>query len=238
MTLSGQVAVITGASSGIGQATARELHSMGIRLVLTARRQERLEALAAELPGAVCVPGDITAPELPSRLIKTALSHFGRCDIVINNAGIAHAATIEEIDIEKVCEMARINVEAAFRMAYVAMKHFRTVGSGHLMNLSSVMGTKTRPTAGAYAGTKHAIEALSESLRMEVAKTDIKVSCIEPGLVFTGLHDQWDVHPKESMSIPHPLTAEDIARTIRYILELPENIRIPRLLILPKEHQI
>ena len=238
MDMTGHVAIVTGASSGIGLATVRELHAMGIKVVATARNEDLLRNLASELSELVYRTGDITQNSLPADLIETAMTQFGRCDIVINNAGVIQVGAIETIDIDKVCHMVRVNVESAFRVAYTALKHFQSVGTGHLINISSLLGTKVRPTAGAYAGTKYAIEALSEALRMEVAKTPIKVSCIEPGLVMTGLHREWDVHPKDSMDIPHPLKPEDIARTVRYVLELPEHVRIPRILVMPGDQQL
>lgn len=238
MSLNDQVAIITGASSGIGAAVARNLHEAGMKVVLTARREDRLQQLAAELEGAALVPGDINDRELPRKLLDTALATFGRCDVVFNNAGIIETGTIEAIDVDKVCSMVRINVETAFRLAYTALKHFHSLGSGHLVNVSSVLGTKVRPTAGAYAGTKYAIEALSEALRMEVAGTGIRVSCIEPGVVLTELHNHWEVHPTQSMNISQPLQPDDVARCVRFILEQPEHVRIPRLMILPGEHVI
>lgn len=235
--ISRRVVVITGASSGIGLAVARELHACGARLVLTARRAERLAPAADEL-SAVAVAGDLTDPELPGELLQVALSRFGRCDVVLNNAGVIAVGEIETIDVERVCAMVRINVEAAFRVAYTFLRHFRQQGRGHLVNVSSVMGTKVRPTAGAYAGTKYAIEALSEALRMEVAGSGIQITCIEPGLVMTELHDDWPIHPSESMGIPHPLRPEDVARCVRFVLTQPAHVRIPRIMVLPGEHVI
>jgi NADP-dependent 3-hydroxy acid dehydrogenase YdfG len=234
--LANQTAVITGASSGIGRATARALRQAGMKLLLTARRRDRLEALASELGETEIVTGDILDPGLPARLVETAIGRFGRCDAVFNNAGTIEVGAVGELDIDKMCEMVRINVEAAFRMAYVAAGHFKKTGSGHLVNTSSILGTKVRPTAGAYAGTKYAIEALTEALRMEFAGTAIRISCIEPGLVLTELHDHWKTHPRESMNIKNPLRPEDIANAIRFLLEQPAHVRIPRLMIMPGEH--
>lgn len=236
--LKDQVAIITGASSGIGVAAARELRSAGAKLVISARREERLAALAEELGETVVICGDILDPDMPQRLIDAALDGHGRCDIVLNNAGLLETGPIDTIDLDRVRLMVRVNVEAAFVMAYVALRHFKSVGKGHLVNTSSVVGTKVRPTVGGYAGTKYAIEALSEALRLELAKTDIRVSCIEPGLVATELHQRWPVPPAQSMGIQSPLTGEDIARCIRFILEQPAHVRIPRLMILPGEHEI
>lgn len=238
MDLQGKVAIVTGASSGIGAAVAENLNEAGMRLVITARREDRLRELGGNLENSVAIAGDITDPELPNRLLDTALSSFGTCDVAINNAGVLRIGTVEEIDIDTICEMVRINVEAAYRLAYTALKHFRKAGWGHLVNTSSILGTKVRPTTGAYAGTKYAIEALSEALRMELAGTDIAVSCIQPGLVLTELHKDWEVHPTEMFDIPHPLLPEDIARGIRFILEQPSHVRIPKMLMLPGEHSI
>ena len=232
--LSGKAAVITGATSGIGLATAREFSGQGMDLVLTGRRQEQLDEICDEL-NATGVAGDITDPDLPSGLLETAVNMYGRCDVVLNNAGVMEVNSIEETDIEKVCQMARINVEAVYRIAYTFIRHFKEVNSGHLVNISSILGSKTRPNAGAYAGTKYAIEALSESLRMELAGTSVGVSCIQPGLVMTQLHRNWSMHPTESLGISEPLQPEDIARSIIFVLTQPPHVRIPSLMVLPGE---
>jgi NADP-dependent 3-hydroxy acid dehydrogenase YdfG len=238
MQLADKVAVITGASSGIGAAVARNLNQVNVKLVITGRRENRLAELADELNHTVYLAGDLTNSELPGTLIKTALDQFGRCDIVFNNAGTAVMGTIEEIDIEKMCRMVRINVEAAYRMAYVAVRHFKAAGSGFLVNTSSIVGTKVRPTGGAYAGTKHAIEALTEALRMELAKTNIGVACVEPGLVITEIFRDWDEIPIKQWNIPNPLQPEDIARVVRFILEQPDHVRIPRIMALPADQEM
>ncbi len=197
------------------------LNEVGVNLVLTGRREDRLVELKKELKHAEILPGEITNPALPDNLIQMALHSFGHCDIVFNNAGMGVMGTIEDIDIEEVCTMVRVNVEAAYRMAYVALKHFKSTGAGFLLNTSSIVGTKVRPTGGAYAGTKHAIEALTEGFRMELAKTNIAVACIEPGLVQTEIFRDWDEFPSAQFNIPNPLQPEDIARVVRFILEHP-----------------
>lgn len=192
--LSGKVAVITGAGGGIGLAVARALHSHDVSLVLTARREERIRSIRSELQAATLI-GDMTDPEVPRRLLDLALSTYGRCDMILNNAGTIEVGSIKSLNIDRMCEMVRVNVEAAYRVAYTFVRHFLKRGQGHLINMSSVLGTKVRPTAGAYAGTKHAIEALSEALRMEVAGSSVGITCIEPGLVMTDLHRDWPIHP-------------------------------------------
>lgn len=234
--LSNQVAIITGASSGIGAGVAEELSRVGMKLILTGRRVERLENLARHLGGDCAIlPGDLTSASLPMQLVNMSLERFGRCDVVFNGAGVMHGAAIEDVNIDRMCDMVRINVEAATRMAYTAVKHFKRVGQGTLINVSSILGTKVRPNAGVYASTKFAIEALSEALRMELAKTNIRVSVIEPGLVATELQDHFEVHPRDALGITKPLVPADVARCVRFILEQPPHVRIPVLMILPGE---
>ncbi|QJB30843.1 SDR family oxidoreductase [Chitinophaga oryzae] len=231
-----KICLITGASSGIGYAIARALAAEGHTVVITARRQERLQELDAA--NVTMMAGDLTDPGFQEQVVNTVFDTYGRCDYLFNCAGSIEAGPVESIDIDKMSAMIRLNVEATFRLTYLVLKRFKAQGSGHVINLSSVMGTKVRPTAGAYAATKFAMEALSEALRMELAGTAINISCIEPGLVMTELHKDWAVHPRESMGIHDPLTVEDIVRTVKFIMEQPSHVRIPKLMILPGHHQI
>lgn len=232
MDLRGKVMVITGASSGIGKATAKQLDEVGVKFVLTARSKDKLEQLATELQSAVCVTGDMTDPDLPSKLVDTALAKFGRLDIVFNNAGVMNIGSIEDVDIDSLCHMVRLNVEAVVRMSYVAVRHMKKQGSGFLINTSSLAGLKTFPQIGAYNGTKFAVEALTDALRMELAGSGVKVTAIEPGRTKTALFEHW---PKEKQFDPAEgmLEPEDIVRSIQFILEQPDEVLIPRLLIVP-----
>ncbi len=232
--LKGQVAVITGASSGIGAAVARDLAQAGMKLVLTARREDRLQALAKET-GASYLAADVVDPDLPGRLLTRAIGDFGRVDFVFNNAGIMDAGPIEKLDLERIVLMVRVNVEAAYRMAYTALMHFKRENRGTLINTTSILGTKVRPQAGWYAGTKFAMEALTESLRMEFAGTNVRITALEPGLTLTELQDHWEVHPRVSQNVKQPLVPGDIARIVRFVLEEPAHVRIPKILAVPGE---
>ena len=235
MSLKNQVAIVTGASSGIGKAIAKELSQAGMKVLVTARRKERLDQLEKELDNCVGLAGDISDPAMPAQLLQKALDTFGACDVVVNNAGVMHTGRIEDVDIEKMCEMVRINVEGATRMAYTALKHFKTNGSGHLVNISSILGTKVRPTTGVYAGSKFSLEALSEALRMEVSGTEVKVSVIEPGLTQSELQDHFEVHPKDLLGVQKVLDPEDISRCLKFVLEQPPHVRIPVMMVIPNE---
>lgn len=237
MSTTQKVCVITGASSGIGFAIAESLKKSGnYQLVVTARRTDRLNELSSSHVD--ILPGDMTDTDFLQTIEKHVWEKYGRCDYLFNCAGIIEVGTIEELDIEKMAAMLRLNIESTFRLTYAFLKRFKQQGYGHIVNISSILGTKVRPTAGAYAASKFALEALSEALRMELSDTPIKISCIEPGLVMTELHKDWTVHPSESMNIKTPLTTDDVVATIRFIMEQPAHVNIPRLMILPKGHNI
>ncbi|UCD51675.1 MAG: SDR family oxidoreductase [Phycisphaerales bacterium] len=236
MELRDKVAIITGASSGIGQGVAVALAEAGMKLVLTARRKKLLDELAAKLPTeAAVVAGDIADPALPQKLIDTAVETFGSCDVVFNNAGVMIVGKAQEIDIEAVCRMVRVNVEAVYRLAILAMRHMIDQGSGYLINTSSILGTKVRETTGAYAGTKYAVEALTEDLRMQAAGTGVRVCALEPGLVETHLQDHFPVHPRDSLNIKQLVQPADIGRTVRFMLEQPDHVAVPRILVMPAD---
>ncbi|HXR97418.1 MAG TPA: SDR family NAD(P)-dependent oxidoreductase [Terriglobales bacterium] len=228
--LQGRTAIITGASSGIGAAAAEALSRAGVRLVLTGRRARP----AVEVPNSIYIRGDVTEPGLVESLFAKA----PECDIVVNNAGILVAGEVDDIDLNAVAHMVRVNVDAAYRVAYLAARHFKEIRKGHLVNISSVLGTKVRLTAGAYSGTKHAIEALSEALRQELAGTRVKVTCVEPGLVMTELHRDFAVHPREQFEIRQALEPEDVARAIVFALEQPDHVNVARLMLLAADQAI
>jgi NADP-dependent 3-hydroxy acid dehydrogenase YdfG len=229
-----KICLVTGASSGIGYAIAKYLHGEKYRIVATARRIDRLRQLNIE----DILTGDLCNYDFQNSILNYIIAQYGKCDYLFNCAGTIEVGSIEEIDIDKMTSMLRLNVEATFRLTYKFLKLFKKQGFGHIINISSVLGTKVRTTAGAYSATKFAIEALSEALRMELTGTNIKITCIEPGLVMTELHNDWPVHPKESMNIKEPLSVENIIEIVKFILKQPDHVRIPKLMILPKDHNI
>jgi len=213
----GRVAVITGATGGVGAAVARALSRAGYSLVLTAPSMEKLSALASQLKGpCTVIEGNLSDESLPETLLYAALDRFGRCDICLNNGALFEAGIIETVDIERLSSMVRVNVEGSFRFAYVFVKHFVSEGSGHLVNVSSVLGSSSRPTP--YAATQRAIEVLSDALIAELGEGEVIVSCIQPGLVRCGPHHRWEIAP-EGAGSGYPLEPEDFARMVLFILE-------------------
>ena len=238
MNLQDKVALITGASSGIGKAIALNLDAAGMKLILTARSEDELQEVASQCQQAKVFAASITEPETAKQLLDFTLDSFGQLDVLINNAGMMAVGAIEEIDIDKICLMARLNVESVYRMAYTVLKHFKQTGSGFMINISSIAGLKTSPKQAAYDGTKHAVEAFTDSLRMELADTKIKLSAIAPGTVDTGLYDKWDEEDEDYIKSGGILQPEDIARCVRFILEQPEGVMIPRMLAVPTNQPV
>jgi NADP-dependent 3-hydroxy acid dehydrogenase YdfG len=233
MDLNGKVVVITGASGGIGEAIARDLHAAGSKLVLTARSAGTLKRLCDALGDSVFVAGEITDESLPKQLLDLAMERFGRIDILVNNAGVMSIGSIEETDIEKVCAMARINFEAVVRFAYTFLKPFKAQKSGYVINTSSVAGTMVPPMGGVYAGSKHAVEAFTEALWGELTGTGVGIAAIEPGTVATGLYNDWSQNSKDWVNSAGVLAPKDIAACVRFILTRPDHVRIVRMMTLP-----
>ena len=215
----GRVAVITGATGRVGAAVANTLSRAGYSLVLTAPSMDKLSGLASQLKGpCTVIEGNLSDESLPETLLYAALDRFGRCDVCFNNGALFEAGIIETVDIERLSSMVRVNVEGSFRIAYVFLKHFVSEGTGHLVNVSSAVGSSSRPTA--YAATQRAIEVLSDALAAELGDGQVLVSCIQPGLVKTGVHHRWEI--EGSATSGYALEPEDFARMVLFILEQPE----------------
>lgn len=230
-----KIAVVTGGSSGIGQAITTTLLDKSYNVLANGRS---IHSIFKKTDNLKLNDNDMLLPETSQTLLNDVLSYWGKCDVLFVNAGIIESNNIEAINIDKMCEMVRLKVEMSYRIIYTFLKHFMLTGTGHIIITSSVMGTKTRENSGAYAGCNFALEALAESLRMELASTDIKITCIEPGLVETNLHRDWDTKPKDLLNISNALAPQDVADAVIEILEKPSHIRIPKYMILPKGHKI
>ena len=194
--LSGQVVLITGASSGIGEATARRLARAGARLVLAARRQDRLDALARELDptGArvLAVAGDVTVETDRRQLVAATLAKFGRIDALVNNAGYGTRGPVELVPVELIRKNFETNVFSLVALTQLVLPHLRAQGSGTIVNIGSVAGRIARPLSSIYDSTKHALEALTDGLRGELKPFGVRVTLIRPGFILTGFVDAAD----------------------------------------------
>jgi NADP-dependent 3-hydroxy acid dehydrogenase YdfG len=239
LTLAGKTAVVTGASSGIGEATARLLARQNCNVVLAARREDRLKSLAAELgEGALAVPTDVTDPAACEALVSRAVAGFGTVDILVANAGLGLYGSIAEADPEDWRTMFEVNVLGALYAIRAALRHMLRSGSGDVIIVSSLAGRRVPRTDGAvYAATKHALTALAEGLRMEVHTKGIRVISVEPGLVRTEFPEgSYPSAPEYYAQREYsPLEAEDVAEAIIYAVEQPSRVSVNEILLRPTE---
>jgi len=189
MKIDGSVVIVTGASSGIGEATARLVHGRGGRLVLAARRGDRLQALAEQLPGAIAVTTDVTAADQVEALVQRTLDTFGRIDVLVNNAGQGLHVPVESVALDDIRAVFELNVLAPLALMQAVVPIMRTAGAGAIVNVSSGTTRRTITGVGPYAATKAALNTLSEVARAELAGDGIAVSLVVPALTDTGFHD-------------------------------------------------
>ncbi len=242
--LDGKVAVITGASSGIGEATAEALAAEGASVMIAARRRERLEDLVERISGdggkAVAVECDITDEEQAHGLIRQAKDEFGRVDILVNNAGVMQLSEVEKGLSNEWRTMFEVNVLGLLYVTDAAIETMKEQGSGHLVNISSLASRGTRPALGVYSGTKMAVNGISEALRQELLEDDIRVTMVEPGAVETELPEHiTDEEARQGLNTMleqlEPLKAEDIANAITYVVTQPQRVSINEILIRPSQ---
>jgi NADP-dependent 3-hydroxy acid dehydrogenase YdfG len=235
-----KVVVITGASSGLGEATARHLAARGASVVLGARRADQLEKIAADIRAAggkaEVLATDVTKKEQVQALIDTAVRVFGRVDVLINNAGLMSIAPMDEVKVDEWDRMIDINVKGVLYGIAAALPQFRKQNSGHFINIASVAGVKVFSSGGTvYSGTKFAVRAISEGLRHEVGGS-IRTTTIEPGAVDSELkhgssHAQSSQFVKEFYKQAIP--ADSVARAIAYAIEQPADVDINEIVLRP-----
>jgi NADP-dependent 3-hydroxy acid dehydrogenase YdfG len=249
--LDGTVALVTGASSGIGEATARELAQRGAAVAIAARRKDRLDALAQEIEAAggtaLAIETDVTDQEQAKALVAETVAGLGRLDTVVNNAGQMLLGPIEDAPTEEWERMIDLNVKGLLYVAHAALPHLLEAAGGgprrvaDLVNISSVAGRVVRSGSGVYNLTKHGVGAFSESLRQEVATRHVRVSLVEPGAVATELTDHLRDGIREQIAGRFAdierMEAGDIADAIAYIVTRPRRVAVNELLIRPTEQE-
>ena len=239
MTLTGKTAVVTGASSGIGEATVRLLAQARCNVVLAARREERLNRLAAEIgERALAVPTDVTDPAACEDLVSRAVESFGSVDILVANAGLGLYGSIAEGEPEDWRTMFEVNVLGVLYVTRAAVRHMLGRGSGDVVFVSSLAGRRVpRADGTVYAATKHALTAVAEGLRMDVHTKGIRVIKVEPGLVRTEFPESSYPSAQEYYAQREysPLEAEDIAEAVLYAVEQPPRVSVNEILVRPTE---
>jgi NADP-dependent 3-hydroxy acid dehydrogenase YdfG len=239
----GKVVVITGASSGLGEAAARRLAQEGAKLVLGARRIERLQALARELGlgEAAAVQTDVTDVGQVRRLVEHSVQTYGRIDVLINNAGLMPQSPLERAKIEDWDRMIDVNIKGVLYGIAAALPHMQAQKSGHIINVSSVAGHKVRPNGVVYSATKTAVRVISEGLRQEVKPFDIRTTVISPGAVDTELPDS-ATEPDIAEGIRKfyadvAVPADSFARAVVFALEQPPEVDINEILYRPTRQE-
>ncbi|WP_329577428.1 SDR family oxidoreductase [Streptomyces sp. NBC_01361] len=237
----GRVAVITGASSGIGAATARSLHATGYRVALLARRKDRIEALAAELgDGALAIAADVTDRNALVAAAERVKAEFGGADVLVNNAGIMLLGPFSSEQHEDYRRMIEVNLLGAITATEVFLDQLKD-GGGDLVNLSSVAGRVANPARGVYAATKFGINGWSESMRQALLP-DVRVTVIEPGVVATELpthitHEATRQGVQAGYDVA-TVTAEDVAEVITFALQRPRHLVLNEILLRPADQAL
>lgn len=243
--ISGKVVIITGASSGIGMATAKLLASQGAVLSLAARRKDKLDALVAEIQeagGKACAfKTDVSNRSDMESLVAGTIAAFGRIDVFFNNAGIMPLSMLESSRYEEWEQMIDVNIKGVLHGIGAALPHFKEQKSGHFINVSSVAGHIVAPSSAVYSGTKFAVRAISEGLRQEVKPYNIRTTTISPGSVESelmhGIKDQ-DIKSMISQIAVMSIPAESIARAVAYVIEQPSEVDVNELIIRPTSQQM
>ncbi len=249
--LEGTVALITGASSGIGEATARALAAQGAKVAVAARRLERLERLAAEIGGqghtALAIESDLADQAQAIAAVDRTVDELGRLDIVVNNAGVMLLGPIENAPTEEWDRMIDLNLKGLINTTHAALPHLLTAaedsarGCADVVNISSVAGRVARAGSGVYNLTKHGVGAFSESFRQEFADRKVRTIVIEPGAVETELTDHLRDGVKEQVrgrfADMEILQADDVADAIAYAVTRPSHVSLNEILIRPTEQR-
>lgn len=244
--ISGKVIVITGASSGLGEAAARLLSAEGATVVLGARRVDRIEALAASLTAhgakALARSTDVTNPDQVKALVDAAVQKFGRIDVMINNAGLMPHSPLERLKIDDWNRTIDVNIKGVLYGIAAALPHMQRQKSGHIINVSSVAGHLVRPGGAVYSATKHAVRVITEGLRQEVKPYNIRSTIISPGAVATELPDSI-TEPDVAAGIKsfyekYAVPADSFARIVAFAISQPEEVDINEILFRPTAQEL
>ena len=242
--IEGKVVVITGASSGLGEATARMLSAHGAVVVLGARRVDRIEALAKELSDAggkaLALQTDVTRAADVQRLVDATVEKFGRIDVLVNNAGLMPSSPLERLKIADWDRMIDVNIKGVLYGIAAALPHMKAQKGGHIVNVSSVAGHRVRAGTAVYSATQHAVRVLTEGLRQEVKPYDIRTTIVSPGAVATELPDsitEADVQAGVKAFYEIAIPADSFARAVVFAMSQPDDVDINEILFRPTKQE-
>ncbi|HWJ92268.1 MAG TPA: SDR family oxidoreductase [Flavisolibacter sp.] len=243
--IEGKVIVITGASSGLGEAAAAHLSQEGAFVVLGARRVDRIKALADKLSKkggkALAIATDVTKVEQVRTLVEAAVETFGRIDVMINNAGLMPQSTLDRYRIDEWDRMIDVNIKGVLYGIAAALPHMQRQRSGHVINVSSVAGHKVRPGGTVYSATKHAVRVISEGLRQEVKQFNIRTTIISPGAVDTELPNSISepdiAENMKKFYADIAIPADSFARAVAFAISQPEEVDINEILYRPTRQE-
>jgi NADP-dependent 3-hydroxy acid dehydrogenase YdfG len=238
--LADDVAIVTGASSGIGESTAEALAAEGARVVLAARRAERLEELADQIADdggeALVVPTDVTEEDDIDALVEETTDEYGQIDILVNNAGVMLLEPLERADRSNLRQMVEVNLIGLMNLTHAVLPVMQSQESGHIVNVSSVAGRQASANSSGYNATKFGVNAFTDAVRQEVSEAGIRSTLIEPGAVETELAthipDEQVIEQFAEMDLPM-LDPDDIARSIVYATSQPQRVDVNEILIRP-----
>ena len=244
--LDGRIALVTGASSGIGEATALALAQAGAKVAIAARRVDRLQALAERLRPLGAEPlvlqADLLDEHVAQQIVRDTEARFGQLDILVNNAGVMYLEPVAEADLGRWRRMLELNVLSLIASTQAALAGMRARRDGHIVNVSSTAGRIANPNAAAYSATKFGVVAFSEALRREVYADNIRVSIIEPGIVQTELRDHIG-HAATQASLNawannmRQLQPEDVADAIVFCVSRPPHVNVNEILMRPTDQE-
>jgi NADP-dependent 3-hydroxy acid dehydrogenase YdfG len=240
--IQGKVVVITGASSGLGESTARHLAKLGATVILGARRKDRLDAIVKDIAAkggkALAVTADVTKRSDVESLVKKAVDTFGKIDVLVNNAGIMPIAPLALLKVDEWDRMIDLNIKGVLYGIAAALPEMKKQQSGHFINIASVFGIKVfAPGGTVYCATKAAVRSLTEGLRMEVHGDKIRTTIIDPGAVESELKestsDQESSKAVKQLYKSWAISAESIARAIAYAIEQPADVDVNEIVVRP-----
>ncbi|QLK86861.1 SDR family oxidoreductase [Staphylococcus sp. 17KM0847] len=226
-TITDKVAIITGASSGIGAAIARQLDEHNVKVALLSRSEDKMSDVATHFKDALIIPTDVTNKDEVQQAVQHVIEHFGKIDILVNSAGLMTSSAITKGDVDGWDTMIDVNIKGTLYAIHAVMPYLQSQSSGHIINISSISGFEVTKVSTLYSATKAAVHTITQGLEKELARTGIRTTSISPGMVDTPLNADSDFGGRKM------LDANDIASAVTYALTQPPHVNINEITVRP-----